>query len=133
VLLIILGLLVAAVLLTGPTTRVVRRRRARDPAGRILGAWSSATSALAMVGVVQRRSETFAELARRAGKVGALSPQVAHDLVKLARDTEVAAFAPTVPPPEVVTDAIQASRRVAVAARRRAGPWRRFVATIDPR
>jgi hypothetical protein len=133
VLLTVLGLLVAAVLLTGPTARAVRRRRARDPAGRVLGAWSSATSALAMVGVVQRRSETFAELARRAGKVRAIPAPEALDLLKLARDTEVAAFAPTIPPPEVVTEAIDAARRVTAAAKRQAGPWRRFVATIDPR
>jgi hypothetical protein len=86
-----------------------------------------------MVGVVQRRSETFAELARRAGKVNAIPAPEARELVKLARDTEVAAFAPTIPPPEVVVEAVESSRRVTAAARRQAGPWRRFVATIDPR
>jgi transglutaminase-like putative cysteine protease len=133
VLLIVLALLVAAVLLTGPSARIVRRRRARDPAGRILGAWSSATSALALVGVVQRRSETFAELARRAARVNAIPAPEARELLKLARDTEVAAFAPTIPPPEVVVEAVEAARKVAAVARRQAGPWRRFVATIDPR
>ncbi|HEV2360702.1 MAG TPA: transglutaminase-like domain-containing protein [Acidimicrobiales bacterium] len=131
--LIVLLVLVVGLGLAGPIVHALRRRRYHDPAGRILQAWWEAQSALEMSGLAMRHSETFSELARRAAHAGAVREELAADLLKLARDTEFAAYAPTVPPPEVVAEAVAASRRVASAAKRRAGTWKRLVATFDPR
>lgn len=130
--LIILGLLV---LLFGaaPFTRLLRRRRAGGTSGRVVTAWSEATSALSLVGVYQHDGETYDELARRVGKTGSLPSTACEQLVRLARHTTVAAYAPSSPPPDAVREAVTASSEVCAAVRRTVSPWRRSWAAVDPR
>jgi transglutaminase-like putative cysteine protease len=130
--LMILGLLVL-LLAAAPVSRLVRRRRARGASGRVVTAWSDATSALSLVGVYHHDGETYDELARRVGKTGSLPSTACDQLVRLARHTTVAAYAPAAPPPEVVREAVAASNDVCAAVRRTVSPWRRSWAAVDPR
>jgi transglutaminase-like putative cysteine protease len=129
----VLGGLLVLLLGAAPAARFARRRRAASGAARVANAWSEVMSALALLGLYQHDGETFAELARRVGKSGALPQPATDSLERLARHTTVAAYAPNAPPPDAVRDAVEASREVCTAARRAVSTWRRGWASVDPR
>jgi transglutaminase-like putative cysteine protease len=127
------GALGLVVLGAAPAERVVRRRRARSPAARVLLAWRSATNALGLVGLLQHRGESYNDLARRVAGGGALPPDVTTELTVLAGASTVATFSSSQPSAESVREAVTAARSVARAARKRAGPRRTLWAFFSPR
>ena len=127
------GALGLVLLGAAPAERVVRRRRARSPAARVLLAWRSAISALGLVGLLQHRGESYNDLARRVAGGGSLPSDATTELTVLAGASTVAAYSSSQPSAESVRAAVTAARRVARAARRRAGPRRTLWAFFSPR
>jgi hypothetical protein len=99
----------------------------------VLLAWRSAISALGLVGLLQHRGESYNDLARRVAGGGSLPSDATTELTVLAGASTVAAYSSSQPSAESVRAAVTAARRVARAARRRAGPRRTLWAFFSPR
>jgi len=128
ILLLVIGPLVVLAL---KRRRRVRRRRTRDPNGRVVGAWQEAVERVRSARVEVAASLTNTEVVHAAG--ASLGPDVAHSLSDLRHLTNAAMFAGA---PATDAQAEQAwAEADAVAAQVRQGqsPLRRLVAAVDPR
>jgi transglutaminase-like putative cysteine protease len=126
----ILGLVGTWALAMPPLVQWVVRRRRRQPAERVVGAWSAAATALGLVGAACRPSDTPIEHANRAARLTGFDPVT---LRELAVGATAAVYSPR------AVDSSTASRcerlrRYVVTNAREFTPWSsRVRARLDPR
>jgi hypothetical protein len=131
------GLVVLAGLLAVPVVLVVakrlrrrRRRHARTPTARVMGAWQEALDRLTEHGLPVHRTETADEVsAHAAARFNGAATPVARMVPLVA----LALFAPFEPSDDVARHAWDLERAVRTGLRPVGGPRRRAWAVVDPR
>jgi len=124
------GLWIASVPLVRRARRGRRRASARDAAERVLVAWTEADESLRVARARRRPSETLVEHAQRAG--GSVPPDARQALQRLASEATSASYAEVIPT-DAVPSAVDAAETVERSVWSQATRGAKLKRALDPR